>query len=143
MVIIPELVPSILLAMPYVVTLVALHFLLFRPFHDYMEARDGVSSKALGEASELREATADKLKQLEDQLAEARKNVTAIRKEARGVAQGEEAEILAAARVKAEAKIAEAVERIQAEQKNASITLRGTAKVLSGDIARQVLGRAN
>ena len=138
----PELVPAVLLVLPFLVTLLALNFILFKPLVQYLEDRDAVSGKALAEADSFKSAANDKLAELEEQLAGARREIVEIRKHARGEAQGEEAKILAEARKAAEAEVDTAVARISKEKADASVTLRGTAKVLSGDIAAQVLGRS-
>jgi len=138
--IIPDLAPVIALTLPFLFAYVALHIILFRPFYDFLEERDGVAAKAIDAATEMDQAAADKLVELEEKLAAARKESGDIRNAARGRAQDEEAKILAAARGAADEKVAAAVTQIAKEKKNAATTLRGTAKVLSGDIASQVLG---
>ncbi len=138
--IIPQIAPVIALTLPFLVAYLALHFILFRPFHDFLEERDGVATKAIDDAEVMDLAAADKLKQLDDKLAAARKEAGEIRQAARGRAQTEEAKILAAARAEADKEVDAAVAQIAKDRKNAATTLRGTANILSGDIASQVLG---
>lgn len=140
--IIPELVPVVLLVLPFFVTYAVLHVVLFRPLLQYLEDREAVSGTAEAEAKSFEQATADKMTEVEAQLAAARRDITELRKDARTEAQAKEAEILAAARKEAEGTIEEAVARIGKEKKAAATTLKGTAKVLSADIAAQVLGRS-
>ena len=81
------------------------------------------------------------MRALEEQLAGARRDIGEIRKSARAEAQAEEAKILAAARDAANEKVDAAVARISDEKQTAATTLRGTAKVLSADIAAQVMAQ--
>jgi len=137
--IIPELLPVIWLTMPFLFAFVALNFILFRPFYDFLEERDGISAKALADADEMHQAAADKLELLNQKLAEARKEAGELRNAARGRAHAEETQILGAARAEADKKVEAAVAKIAEEKHVAATTLRGTAKILSGEIAEQIL----
>ncbi len=139
--IIPDLIPTLVLTLPFLVTMAALHLIFFKPLFAYMEEREGIASTARHEADDYAKATTAKLEQLEVQLVEARKRASAIRAEARAEAQSEEAGILAAARREAEAKVEAAVQEIGSESASAAATLKGTAATLSAEIAHQVLGR--
>ena len=138
--IIPDLAPAIALTLPFLFAFVALKFILFTPFYDFLEERDGVATKALDAAHEMDQAAADKIEELERKLTAARKDAGDIRNAARVRAHEEEAKILAAARAAGDEKVDAAIVQIAKEKKNAATTLRGTAKILSGDIASQVLG---
>ena len=140
--IIPELMPVVMLFAPFFVTYLALHFILFRPLMDYLDEREAVSGRALAEATDFETATGDKLEELEAKLATARREIGELRKAARDAAGQDETEILDDARTSAAAVLAEAVVRIGKEKADAATQLRGTAKVLSADIAEQVLGRS-
>jgi len=137
--IIPEIAPVVWLTMPFVFVYFALQFILFRPFYDFLQERDGISAKALAEAEEMHQAAGDKLQLLNQKLAEARKDAGELRNAARGRAHVEETEILGAARAAADEKVDDAVAKIADEKRVAATTLRGTAKVLSGQIADQIL----
>lgn len=139
--IIPSLVPVVLLSIPFLVTMAALHIILFKPLFAYLEEREGLSTRARLEATELNQSADQKLASIEQQLADTRRETTELRKDARAQARQKEAAVLAEARQAAEREVDDAVGQIAEEKKRASATLRGTAKVLSTDIAAQVLGR--
>jgi F-type H+-transporting ATPase subunit b len=137
--IIPDLWPAIALTLPFAFAYVCLRFILFTPLHDFLEERDGISAKALADAEEMHQAANDKVQQLNDKLAAARSEAGDLRNAARARAHDEETEILAAARAESDKKVEAAVAKIADEKKVAATTLRGTAKVLSGEIASQIL----
>lgn len=140
--IIPSVVPAALLTIPFLVSMAALHFILFRPLFDYLDERAQITDRARTEAADLNAAADEKLASVEQQLVAARKEAADLRQAARARAHEAEAGILAEARREADARISAAVEQIGAEKTRASATLRGTAKVLSNDIAARVLGRS-
>jgi F0F1-type ATP synthase membrane subunit b/b' len=139
--IIPDLIPSLVLTLPFLVSMIALHVIFFKPLFAYMEEREGVANTARQEADDFQQATGEKLAQLETELIEARRRAAAVRSDSRTEAQAEEAVIIAAARKKAEGELEEAVTQIAAEAQTAAATLKGTAATLSAEIAQQVLGR--
>lgn len=141
MTIVPNIVLAALLVLPFLVTMVALHFVLFKPMYEYLDNRGKMVDDANAEAERLAGAATERLASLDAQLASARKEVTALRAAARERALTHEAEILDAARRKADAVVSEAVERIQKERVDAAATLRATASSLSNEMASQVLGR--
>lgn len=139
--IIPDPLTAFLLVFPFLVTLVALRSILFVPLVAYLEERDAVSGKAHAEAHAFTTATTDKLGELERRLTVARRDIGELRKTARTSASHEEARMLAEARAQGDARVTEAAGRIAQEKAAAATVLRGTANVLSGEIATQVLGR--
>ena len=139
--IIPDLIPTLVLTLPFLVSMIALHVIFFKPLYAYMEEREGVASTARQEAEDFQKATGEKLAQLENELVEARRRAAAVRADARAKAQAEESKIIAAARKQAEGDVDEAVTQIAAEAQTAAATLKGTAATLSAEIAQQVLGR--
>jgi F0F1-type ATP synthase membrane subunit b/b' len=139
--IIPELVPTLLLTVPFLVTYIALHFILLRPLLDYLEGRDAAMHGTRTQAAELHAKTDSRLTELDAQLKGARLEITDFRAKARAKALANESAILAAARQKAEGKVNEAVEQITIEQAAASKTLKSISEGLSDDIVNQVLGR--
>lgn len=139
--IIPSVVPAALLTLPFLVCMAALHFILFRPLFDYLDERDALSRDARAEAERVNARADESLAAVVKQLAEARKEATELRQQARGQARAVETDILAQARQEADATVTAALEQIAADKDRASATLRGTAQALSQDIAAQVLGR--
>ena len=139
--IIPELIPTAILTVPFAVTLLALWFILFKPLLDYLEEREAVTSKALAEADHIRHSTTSRMAEIEGRLAEARKSATELRTAARASAQKQEVAIVRAARVDADQRVDAAVAAIGESRSAASNTLRNQASELARDLARQVLGR--
>lgn len=139
--IIPDPIAALIFTIPFLVTLVVLRQVLFIPFLEFLEARDEVAGRARTEAADYQASTAAQLEDLEQRLKNARNEAAELRKAARGESQAEENALLAEARKAAEARIEEAVQQITAERDKAATTLRGTARILSSEIATQVLGR--
>lgn len=139
--IIPDPIHVILLAVPFVVAMVAMHLILWKPLLAYLEERDEVSSRARHEASELDGAAAEQLSRIEQRLLQARNHVQNLRQQARLRALAKETEIVAEARGQADRRVTEALAQISQEKQSASVALRSTANELSDQIATQVLGR--
>jgi F-type H+-transporting ATPase subunit b len=139
--IIPELVPTLLLTVPFLVAYAALHTILFRPLLDYLEGRDNAIHGTKAQAESLHAQAESRLVELDEQLTKARAEVSALRSEARVKALAAEAKIIGKARDEAEVKIGKAVEQITIEHAAAAQTLQTVANELSGDIVNQVLGR--
>lgn len=140
--IIPELVPSVLLTIPFLVAFAALNTILFRPLLDYLEGRDEAIHGAKEQAKVLHSQVETRLEDLDERLRTARVEINAYRADARAAALGEESKIIAKAREEADAKVSKAVEQITIEHAAATQTLQTVAENLSGDIVDQVLGRA-
>jgi F0F1-type ATP synthase membrane subunit b/b' len=138
--IIPDLTAAAWLTLPFLVSLIALTFVL-SPTLAHLEAREQVRTNALTEAGALHQAADHATEELEASLVDARRTAGDARTAEKAIATEEETKILAAARIAAEAKVAAAVAKIAGEKDAAAMILRGTAKTLSGDIAAQVLGR--
>jgi F-type H+-transporting ATPase subunit b len=136
----PWLAP--LLAMPFLATMAALHFILYKPLLAYLEARDHALHGAKHEADSLAQQNAGSMAELDRKMAEAHGSVGAIRREARGRANEVEAKILAAARSAAAAKTAEALEEVKREQHAAAGSMQRLSAELANDIAGRVLGRS-
>jgi F0F1-type ATP synthase membrane subunit b/b' len=139
--IVPDPVHVALLALPFACAALALHLILWRPLLAWMDERDATADTARREAAELDAAAAEQLSRIEGRLQDARSHVSTLRQAARLRAQAQEAEIVAAARTSAEARIDGALARIRGEHAVASAGLRETANVLARDIAARVLGR--
>jgi F-type H+-transporting ATPase subunit b len=140
--ILPDPVHTALLTLPFLVALVSLHLILWRPLLDYLDARDEASARARHEAHELEGAADEQLQRIETRLVSARVHVGELRQAARARALTREGEIVAAARAQADERVDQAVEQIGVAQSEASATLKASAEDLSRDIAAQVLGRS-
>lgn len=139
--VIPSVPLALALALPFLVTFVALYTILYRPLVAYLAERDAAIHGAREEAAELDAQRATRLDELNARLAKTREEIAAFRGEARGRANAAGSAILAEARTKAEERVKGAVKQIEAERVGASSTLRASAGELSRDITRQILGR--
>jgi len=127
---------------PFLLTIIAMHFVLFKPMMRYLDERDAQSSNARKEASELSNAIDERLDILQKKMQAARAEVGQARSQARARAGAAAQVIIDAARSEAETKVADAVAQIRTDQVAASSVLQQTSSELSMDIAGQILGRA-
>jgi F0F1-type ATP synthase membrane subunit b/b' len=139
--VIPSVPLALALAMPFLVTFVALYAILYRPLVAYLAERDGAIHGAREEASSLDAQRVGQLEQLNARLAKTREEIAVFRGEARARAHTAATAVLAEARAHAEERVKSAVRQIESERVGATSTLRSTAGELSRDITRQILGR--
>ena len=137
----PEPALAVVMVVPFLFTLVALHFILFRPLMGFLDAREAEHEQANAEARALEAQVAERLSDLDHRLESARSEIAGFRAEQRADALKEEGTILAAARAAADQKISAALVDINAAADTARDTLKQTATGLSAEIAAQVLGR--
>jgi F-type H+-transporting ATPase subunit b len=140
--IIPDPAFAAAMALPFVVTLLALWQLLFVPYRRFLDERDEATVGARHEAEAITARAEDRMGELEARLAKAREEAAAIRATHRASATEREQQVIEQARRAAEASIGDALQQIGAEAQAARATLRDTAGALSTDIAGRVLGRA-
>ncbi|MGC6493094.1 MAG: ATP synthase F0 subunit B [Myxococcota bacterium] len=140
--IIPDPTFATMMAIPFVVTLVALHLILYRPLMAYLEGREAATSGARDSASDtlarVEAASAD----LKQRLADARAQVAEVRQNHRQAGLDTEKKTVDAARAAADAEMTEALQTLEAEATAARQAVTETADELSRDIASRVLGRA-
>ena len=143
MTVFPELSPfPIIMALPFAVTLLALHLILLKPLMAYLDERQRTVSGARKEAGDLAARVEERLASVDERLKAARAEAAALRKEARDRANLAANDILSAARTKAEARVAEATTQIAAQEREAADNLRAPTESLSQEIVTSVLGRA-
>jgi len=138
--IIPKLIPTLVLTVPFLVTMVALHVIFFGPLLDYLEGRRAETEGARQDAKAMEAETIQTIEQLESRIAQARSEAAKARNEARKQGLSEEQAILVKARAASDERVAQAVGEINEASAAASNTLKETAKMLADDIAAQVLG---
>jgi F-type H+-transporting ATPase subunit b len=139
--IVPDPTIAVLQALPFLVTFVALYFILFKPLLQYLAEREEASTGARAEAAQLGVEVAQRLETLEERLATARAEIGNQRADARARAHQKETEVISAARDAAEKRVESALAQLDIERQQASKALRDTADTLAVDIAGQVLGR--
>ncbi|MEO0603392.1 MAG: hypothetical protein AAF211_18275, partial [Myxococcota bacterium] len=71
--IIPDLTHTILLTLPFFVTIGGMYFILWRPLNDWMDEREGLEAKAKKETDELQDAARDQLSRIEAHLTESQR----------------------------------------------------------------------
>ncbi len=140
--IIPDLVLTAALMVPFLVLVAGMHFILYKPMLAYLDARAHATVGARKEAEALQAKAGARLGEWEAALARAQAEVTEYRAQRRAAAQATYQKIVAEARVVADARLADALTALRAEAAVARTELDGAARVLSRDVADRVLGRA-
>lgn len=142
MTVFPEFSPfPLLMGVPFAITLMALHFIIFSPLLAYLDERDKTIRGAKDEAKSLSTQIEDRVHDVELRLKAARAEAAALRKEARDRAHAQAGDILGAARTQAEAKVGEATARIAEQERAAAKELEAQTASLSDEIVTSVLGR--
>jgi F-type H+-transporting ATPase subunit b len=126
---------------PFLVTLLGLYFIIFKPMLGYLTGREDAISGAQHRAKHLRKQLAERVADYEQRSAAARAELQAMRAQRRAVAMAEAQSVLAAARVEVEAQTATAVGQLGAQAAQARADLQANAAALSARVAAQVLGR--
>jgi F-type H+-transporting ATPase subunit b len=139
--IIPNLTLSALQLLPFLLTLVALNFIIFQPMLAYLEQRSANNEGAQKDAIRLQEEAAEKLAELEAKLTQARIKISEMRAEARKEAAQEHSQAINEARSQAASTVAEAVNEIQSLQRTARSSLETQSNTYAASIASKVLGR--
>ncbi len=137
--IIPDLLPSVALTLPFLVALAGLWVILWGPLMQYLDDRENATVGARKEAAEFERLAEERASRLEEQLAEARAQIQQLYAEARSRALVKEANIVSAARAKAEEELAEAHARVADERLKAKAELETMARTLSTDIVDSLL----
>lgn len=140
--IIPDPVFAALMALPFLVTVVALWRILLEPMRAYLEGRSEATVGARHEAEHLLHEAESGVKRIEARLSEAREAAANRREAVRRQAIAAESVAIEGARADAEARIGAALHTIATEAEAARGALLAQAQSLSTDIAGQVLGRA-
>ena len=126
---------------PFVVVLVGLYFIIFKPMLTMLSEREKNIHGFRKEAELLQEEVSAKLAELEGRLADARAEASVELARLRSEAQSAEQEILAAARQRADVLLEEARKEIAIERAAAEAQIEATLGDLSQRIAGRVLGR--
>ena len=131
-----QAVPIVLIVLAFYLILRALFF---KPLLQVMEQRDARTSGARKAAEAAQAAAADKVKQYQEALRQARAQVYSEQEAARKKLLDERAAQLKEARTKASLEVTEAKERIAKELAAAVREVEKTVAQLSAEIARRVL----
>ena len=139
--IMPNPVMTALSAIPFLVTIFGLYFIIFKPMLQYLDDRLKAMEGGAAEARELESRIAEQSAEYDQKLKAARTQITELRTRMRDEAVAEVEARLTAARSEAEAEVDAARVSIQAEADAARASLEDTARALAGNIAGQVLGK--
>jgi F-type H+-transporting ATPase subunit b len=131
-----QAVPTVLILLAFYVILRALFF---KPLLKVMAERDARTAGARKAAESAQAAAAEKVKQYQEALKQARARVYVEQEAARKRLLDERAAVLKEARNKAAAEVAAAKERVTAELGAARREIETTIAQLSAEIARRVL----
>jgi F-type H+-transporting ATPase subunit b len=127
---------------PFLITLIGLHVILFKPMMSYLSERDNETIGARKQAKELHANVDQRMEELNAKLQVAKAEAGQLRSDARAKATAKGQVLIDTARSNAETQVSEAIARIHVERDTATQALKQTAEGLSSDIAGQVLGRA-
>lgn len=140
-----EIVPDPLLVAlffpPFLIAVVGMWVILWKPLLDWMDERDAASVDARKEAARLEVEVATRLETLEVRLAATRTELADMRAASRADAAKAEAEVTSAARAAADAKVEAATAQIAEQTEIARRGLSDAARSIADDMATQVLGR--
>lgn len=126
---------------PFLVTLLGLYFVIFKPMLGYLSGREDAIVGAQHRAKDLRKQLAERVADYEQRSAGARAELAGMRAQRRAAASAEAQAILASARAEAEAQTAATLATLDAEARKARAELQANAAALSARVAGQVLGR--
>jgi len=126
----------------FIVLLIALHIILFRPMLRIMEEREQGISSALGDARSAQERMQKLMEEYDTVLAEARQKATATYNEIYQTGLDEQRDMIAAERAKASELLDKGREDIVAAADTARMDLKKEAERISQDISSTLLGRA-
>ena len=129
-------------AVPFLLTLMALHAIIFKPMLAYLEAREAAIANGRKEAERLNADAAEKIEALERQLTASRANASQHLAQGRAKAQAELEGVLSAARAEAESTTTAAVAALRADAELARAQLSSTTQDLATRVTAAVLGRS-
>lgn len=139
--IIPDPLVVALQLVPFLLTLVALHFIIFKPMIEFLDEREKARSGGRQEAEGLQSRIAEKMAEVEARMAQAHSEVVDLRAERRAAALAQSAARIEQAKAQAEVLVQASLGEIEKERQAASVVLRASADELAHDITGRVLGR--
>ena len=139
--IIPDPLVVALQLVPFLLTLVALHFIIFKPMIEFLDEREKARSGGRQEAEGLQSRIAEKMAEVEARMAQAHSEVVDLRAERRAAALAQSAARIEQAKAQAELLVQASLGEIEKERQAASLVLRASADELAHDITGRVLGR--
>lgn len=140
--IIPEPTMVVLQFFPFLVTIFALYFIIFKPMLAYLDDRETAMTEGRIEAAALQSQIEERYQKVEQALAAARKDAAQIRARRRHEAAAAYEARIREARAQADAKVDEALAAIRLDGVQVRASLRADSQTIANQIATQVLGRS-
>jgi F-type H+-transporting ATPase subunit b len=126
----------------FIVLVIALNFLLYRPIRGILRKRAERMAALKGEITASREGLRSKQEELERQLAEARRQGVAVTEEMKAEGRARERELIEAATREMEETVAKVRAEIQQELEKARAELRDQVQSFGVELAQKILGRS-
>ena len=139
--IIPNLTLVALQFLPFIVTIAALYFIVFKPMMDYLEEREHASSGATDTAKELEKEIQTKKSEILREINIALKEASDKRSVVRQELVEEYNQFVSQKRHVAETVIKEAANEIAVEKSAARQEVRVQAEAFANEIAGKIIGR--
>ncbi|MEC7986369.1 MAG: ATP synthase F0 subunit B [Myxococcota bacterium] len=137
-------IPTLLVLqlIPFLITLVALYFIIFAPMLRYLDERSENIAGARSKATELEKQSEEKLQELNDRLQKIRSDLNDKRMTVRAELMANYNETIYQARQEADKEIKAQVALLSEEQEAARKELQNQAKAIAELVANQTLGRS-
>ena len=126
----------------FLLLLVALNFLLYRPIRGIIKQRAEKVAQLNGDITSSEEGAKAKAAELEANLVRARRDGAEVREEMKTQAHGSEREIIDAATAEMEKTVAKVREEIVGEIGQARQELKGQVQSFGRELAQKILGRS-
>ncbi len=126
----------------FIVLVIALNFLLYRPIRGILRKRAERMAALKGEITASRESLRAKQEELERRLAEARRQGVAVTEEMKAEGRARERELIEEATREMEQTVAKVRAEIQQELEQARAQLRDQVQNFGVELAQKILGRS-
>jgi len=136
-------VPTVILLqlIPFLLTSVALYYILFKPMLAYLDEREKNISGARDQASSLSEQSKGSMQKIQEDTKSTRLEIAAKRSEARTEIMKDYSAKIQSAREEVDKEIQQEAQKIHADQSSARTELKSSARDIANLIASQTLGR--
>lgn len=126
----------------FLLLLVALNYLLYRPIRGIIKQRAEKVAQLAGDITSSEEGAKAKAAELEDNRTQARRDGAEVREQMKNQAHGAEREIIDAATAEMEKSVAQVRQDISAEIGQAREELKGEVQSFGRELAQKILGRS-
>ncbi len=126
----------------FLLLLVALNYLLYRPIRGIIKTRAEKVAQLAGDITSSEEGAKAKAAELEANLVQARRDGAEVREQMKGQAHGAEREIIDAATAEMEKRVAQVRQEISSEIGQARQELKGQVQSFGRELAQKILGRS-